>query len=182
MINIYKNISIEDSVDTFASTLGNELIYESGHGTNLLLPCFNAGFYDNDLNNSPITSAVDLCYFLFESVSQCKIELSTYHNLFPDENGIINLDGNKFEYLHRFHEVPRNSKCFEIEGTCYRRNSFSYGSFKIDAQSMHVILVEESQISEEYGVNNSFKNSSFIKSFLLGQNTVQIAQIISEIG
>ena len=56
-MRIFKNISIIDSIDSFCSTFGNELIYEKGDKTNLLLPCFNIGFYDNEINKNPITKS-----------------------------------------------------------------------------------------------------------------------------
>lgn len=70
-MRVFNNISIIHSADFFCSTIGNELIYEQGRKTNILLPCFNIVFYENEINPSPITKSIDVCYFLFEDVSKC---------------------------------------------------------------------------------------------------------------
>ena len=169
-MKIFNNISIIDSVDSSCSTLGNEFIYEKGNKTNLILPCFNIGFYENAINNESITKAVDICYFLFESISKCEIQLSKYENIHPNDKRTIDLDGNKFYYEYNFEKSFIDVNSFYIEGTCLRGNSFSYGSYRIFAESTKVILTEESKISDIYTTNDDYKSNFYYHSFLLNLN------------
>ena len=180
-MKVFENISIQDSVDNFCSTIGNELIYEKEGKTNILVPCFNIGFYENEINRKPITKAVDICYFLFEAVSKFEIDFSTYDSLFPKDDGLIDFDGKKFRYDFNFDAKGSNIQEYEIEGVCYRINSFSYGNYKLFAKSMRVILLEGSKFLEVYTSNDAYKEDFFYRSFLLNQNKQLIDKIIKEI-
>lgn len=180
-MKVFENISILDSVDNFCSTIGNELIYEKKGKTNILVPCFNVGFYENEINTQPITKAVDICYFLFEAVSKFEIDFSTYDSLFPKKNGLIDFDGKKFKYDFNFGAKENNTQEYQIEGVCYRTNSFSYGNYKLFAKSMRVILLKGSKFLEVYTSNYAYKEDFYYRSFLLNQNKKIITKIIKEI-
>lgn len=165
-MKVFDNVSIIDSVDSFCSTIGNELVYEKYGKTNVLVPCFNIGFYENEINPSPITKAIDVCYFLFENVSKLEIDLSTYKSLFPDESGVIDFDGKNFKYHFEFGVQSEDKTLYEIGGVCFRVNSFAYGNFKIYGKSMRVILLNESNFLEDYNSNNSYKSNAVYSSFL----------------
>jgi len=180
-MRIFKNISIIDSIDSFCSTFGNELIYEKGDKTNLLLPCFNIGFYDNEINKNPITKCVDICYFLFEDIMNFEIELNIYEGIDPNKIGVININENRFKYRFNFDEGNIKTSDFEFEGLCFRYNSFSYGSYKIKANILKVILLDETKFLEVYTSNEAYKNNSFYQSFLLNQNKQLIDKTIKEV-
>lgn len=175
----FEKISILDSVDTFCSTLGNELIYEKNGKTNIIIPCFNVGFYDNKINPNPITKAIDICYFLFEAVSKFEIDLSTYDSLFPKNNGLIDFDGKNFKYDFNFCLKENDTQEFEIGGVCYRINSFSYGNYKVYAKSMNIILLNESEFLENYTSNDNFKSNVNYRNFLLNKHNGYIDSIIN---
>jgi len=176
-MRIFKNISIINSVDLFCSTIGNEFIFEKGNVTNLLLPCFNIGFYENEINQSEITKAIDRCYFLFENVVKCKVELSTYESILPGQNGTIDFDGGKFDYNFDFGKNIKDSTIHELSGVCYRYNSFSYGSYTIASKDLSVILLNESKFLNEYTSNESYKTDTSIQIFL----SRQVSEYIDEI-
>jgi hypothetical protein len=180
-MKVFNNVSIVDSIDSFCSTIGNELAYEKEGKTNILLPCFNIGFYENDINPSSITKAIDICYFLFENVSKCEIDLSTYKSLFPDEGGVIGFDGNEFKYRFDFGTQSEDATAYELAGVCFRVNSFSYGKYKIYGKSMRVILLDESDFLEEYNSNDSFKDNFVYHSFLRNENKKYIDSIIKAV-
>lgn len=179
-MRIFKNISIIDSIDSFCSTFGNELIYEKGDKTNLLLPCFNIGFYDNEINKNPITKCVDICYFLFEDIVNCEIELNIYEGNDTNKKGLINIDANRFKYRFNFDGNIKTSD-FELEGVCLRYNSFSYGSYRIKANILKVIFLDETKFLEVYTSNETYKDDSFYQSFLLNQNKQLIDKTIKEV-
>jgi hypothetical protein len=178
-MKVFKNISIIDSVDLFCSTIGDELVYEKNGKTNLLIPIFNVGFYENQINQSSITKTIDVCYFLFESVKSFEANLSTYESLLPTEKDVIDFDGNKYIYSSNFGEQATEDVTeYEIEGTCFRINSFSYGSYKIHAENLAVILIDESKFSEVYSSNVDYKSNSCYKDFLLNQKKEYLTQAI----
>jgi hypothetical protein len=179
-MKIFNNISIIDSVDSCCSVKGNELIYEKEDKTNILIPCFNVGFYENEINQSSITKAIDICYFLFEDVSKFEIGISTYGNLFPSSKGLIDFDGNNFRYSFIFGR-QEGVKEYEIGGVCLRINSFSYGNYKVFAKSMRVILLEETKFLNEYTSNDSYKTDASLQAFLLNQDIKYIDKIIKAI-
>jgi len=173
-MKIFEDISITDSIDSFCSTLGNELIYEKEKHTNLLLPCFNIGFYECKINISSVTKWADLCYLLFEDVWHYKIELSTYESMFPNKDAVINHNGNQFKYNINLKNENIEAISFEIEGVCYRHNSFSYGSYRIAAKSFKVILLDETNLLNNYTSNNDYKKDKYIQSFLLNNNNEKL--------
>lgn len=166
----YLNISIEN-IDTFCAVLGNELVIEEGIISTIIIPCFNIGFYENEINPESVTKAIDKCYLLFKLATRLDIELSLYDNAFPSKNGLIELTGNRIKYSLNLNveKGTKNSDYF-LEGLCFRNNSFSYANYKIQANSLRVIIPDSSKVVEIYTIDKRYKNDNEIKDFLLNRS------------
>lgn len=166
-MNIFLDISI-DGIDTFCSVLGKELVFEHKNKSNILLPCFNMGFYENAINPDINTKAIDKCYLLFKSILEFNAELDLYESLYPGTKGLIELAGNKINYKIQFGLSEEKVNNYTLEGSCFRNNSFSYGTYTFLAGTLNVVLIDS--YLNEYKNNNSFKSNKAIQAFLLNKD------------
>lgn len=167
----YSDISIEESVDSFCAVFGNDLVFENNLQTHLLLPAFNIGFYENSINPDSITKAVDYSYFLFENISSYEAYFNEYDGLFPNKDGHISFKSNNSVYKYVFNTEQGIE--FELEGLCFRYNSYSYANFKIRARSLNIIIVNDLYALSEYDYNETFKIDTKIQDFLLNKGISQ---------
>lgn len=163
-MKIYKNINT-DNLDTFYSTLGNELVFENDKGTFCLLPAYNVGFYENKINPAEITVAYNKVYFLFYDIFSLELDLSLYKDNLGSEFSGKKISS-KLSYFDNFLTMNK----YYLEGVCHRHNSFSYGSYIIYAENMDVVFLDNSDVLNLHYLNDKYKISEELQNFLLNRD------------
>ena len=168
----YSNINIE-SIDSFCSVFGNELIFEKKDNFHLLLPCLNLGFYENPINIDVVTKAFEQCYLIFEIISKVHIELHLYNSVSPNKKNEIDISGSVLKYVTDIEKkLCKTNNEYLLEGICFRNNSFSYATLKIYSESLNIIVGNNyCKLIEYTCISDNYKTDEKIIDFLLNHDS-----------